>query len=296
MEFNTAFIIPIRDDYESAKNLLTGFNDLLEINNNINGRFILIDDGSTQIDYQIINETNLEVEIVEAKYKMGHQKAIFLGLNFVSEKYENLNIIILDGDGEDKPEDAITIAKMLQSGDQTQVVLARRLTRKTSLFFKISYSIFRYLFKKLVGLDLRSGNFMGIKSEYLKVLKSFPSLKSHIAGSVIRYCPNIEYVDFNRGLRIAGKSQMNLPRLALHAYGAFAVFADILIARITFILVALSISLGISGVALFFFKIFGFTDALPGWTSIILVQIASTTILLSSFALLSLFLFLKDDE
>ena len=295
MKLNTVFVLPVRDDYESVENLLQEFLKLLSLNLRIKAKFVLIDDGSQIIDLKVTDIKKLDFEILETKYRMGHQKAIYLGLNHVADKFQGLNIVILDGDGEDKPQDAIAIAELLLQDNQTQVVLARRLARQTSFAFKINYSIFRFLFKKLVGVDLRSGNFMGIKSDYLKTLKTFPSLKSHIAGSVIRHCPNIEYLDLNRGARIAGKSQMNLPRLALHAYGAFAVFADVLIARITFILISISIFLGISGITLFFLKIVGLAKTLPGWTSIILFQIASTTVLLASFALLSLFLFMKDD-
>jgi hypothetical protein len=252
----------------------------------------LVDDGSDLIDKNI-ETSGLDVEIIELRYKMGHQKAINHGLNYLIRKFPGVNAVTLDGDGEDEPADAILMAQKLLNDPSVNVVAARRLSRQNGFLFAFSSRIFRILFKRTTGYDLRSGNFLGIRGNYVPIITEFPALNNHVAASIIRYATRIEFMDFNRGSRISGKSQMNLPRLFLHAYGAFAVFADILIVRFIIFLLIFSVLTFISSGLFVAAKIFGIFKAIPGWTSLIFVQVISTIFLISSISLLILFIYMK---
>jgi hypothetical protein len=289
---NTIFLIPIRNDYESAAFLINEFELILVNYPEISPFFILVDDGSDEIQQSKI-QTKLEFQILELGFKAGHQSAIYRGLHFIESNFQNSNVVVLDGDGEDRPEDALIIAQKLLTQNCASIIAVRRLSRKNSILFRINYRLFRLLFKALVGVELRSGNFIGIRSDYLSFVVNFPGIENHVTASVLRFASKVEFKDFARGSRIAGKSQMNFPRLLLHAYGAFAVFADILIARLTFFLILFSLLLAFFAGGLVLAKFLGLFQALPGWTSLIFVQMVTTTISISSFSLLILFVFLR---
>lgn len=294
-KFNTIFMIPVRNDYLSVSYLFKDFKKILENAQEIIPKFILLDDGSEVVELEL-DFGGLDYEIIESGYKMGHQLVLNYGINYVTLKYPGINLVTLDGDGEDEPIDAISIAKRLLTEAPLNIVAARRLNRQNSFWFTLSYRIFRMLFKKTTGFDMRSGNFLGIKGSYVSTVAQLPGINNHVAASIIRYATKIEFMDFDRGSRIAGKSQMNLSKLMLHAYGAFAVFADILIARLTIFLLIFSFFTFICSVIFAIFKILGLFHALPGWTSLIFVQVISTTFVITSFSLLILFVFLKSGK
>lgn len=289
---NTLFLIPIRNDYESVAYLISEFELCLQNYPEISPYFILVDDGSEEIQKNKI-QTKLKFQILELGYKAGHQLAIYHGLCFIENSFKDSNVVVLDGDGEDRPEDSLIIAQRLLAQNGPLIIAARRLNRENSIMFKMNYRLFRLLFKGLVGFEFRSGNFIGVKRDYLPLIIKFPSIENHVTASILRYASSVDFMYFNRGARIAGKSQMNFPRLLLHAYGAFAVFADILIARLTFFLILFSFLLSLFAGGLVILKFFGLFQALPGWTSLIFVQLITTTMTVSSFSLLLLFVFLR---
>jgi hypothetical protein len=134
---------------------------------------------------------------------------------------------------------------------------------------------------------------MGIPEEKLKHVLKFPGIRLHVAAAILRYEPDISYVVFNRGSRIAGKSRMNLASLVLHAYGAFSVFSDIVITRFCLLLVMISSFLSTIVVGLFVLKVTNVFDGIPGWTSLIVLQIGSTVAVLLSLAFIGLLLQLQ---
>jgi hypothetical protein len=292
MKMNTIFLIPIRNDYESAAVLLKKFEQSVGQFPEVLPLFIFVDDGSDEIQQSRIH-TKLRFQILDLGFKAGHQFAIHHGLHFIENNFRDSNVVILDGDGEDKPEDSLVIAQKLLIPNSASIIAARRLSRDNSILFRINYRLFRLLFRGLVGFELRSGNFIGIRNDYLSVVVKFPNIESHVTAAILRFGSKVEFIDFNRGSRIAGKSQMNFPRLLLHAYGAFAVFADILIVRLTFFLILFSLLLSFFAGGLVVAKFLGLFQALPGWTSLIFVQLISTTLSISGFSLLILFVFLR---
>jgi hypothetical protein len=130
---NTLFLIPIRNDYESAALLISEFESNLRNYPQISPFFVLVDDGSDEIQQDRI-QTKLEYQILELGFKAGHQSAIFQGLNFVESNFKNINIVVLDGDGEDRPEDSLIIAqKLLLNQNGASIIAARRLSRENSI-------------------------------------------------------------------------------------------------------------------------------------------------------------------
>ena len=296
----TCFVIPIRDDYESAHYILKEFQNSIKFNfeNLLEYRVLLVDDGSDNesITKQclILNEFP-NVEILRLESRLGHQSAIYLGLQHVATSFENTNVVILDGDGEDRPIDALDLANHLIVSKKS-VICARRLSRDVGTRFRVGYRIFTWVFRRLVGFDFRSGNFMAISSEYLNVVLGFSGIRNHVAAAVVRYSSNIAFMEYDRGSRFAGKSKMNFSNLTLHGYGAFSVYADILLARICLGLFAFSAIVSVLVILIAGLRLFGIGHFMTGWTSTILLQMVSLIVILTTNSILILLLLLKVDK
>ena len=293
----TIFLIPVKDDYESVDVMIQVLlNQSLEINQR--RRILVVDDGSNAISRTHalkLMDSVINFEVLFLTRRNGHQKAIVEGLRFIADNYTGWNVVIMDGDGEDSPLDAISLAGFMSNSIDANVICARRGKRFAGKAFGIGYLLYVFLFKKLVGFDFRSGNFMSISADYLPEVLKFPGLKNHFAASVVRYSLGLKYEKFDRAKRIAGNSKMSLSNLTIHAYGAFAVFADMLIARILILVSLLTVIFVLFILIGITLKIFGLVEFSPGWISIILVQITSAAITLVVGSLIGILTLLRID-
>lgn len=289
----TIFLIPVQNDYQSVSILIEQiFCYFKPEDENL---ILLVDDGSAKD--QLVSGHDLlsreKVFFCFTHLKSGHQNAIYVGLSHVEENYPGYNVVILDGDGEDKAADAFDLAQRLDAMEIPAVILAIRGTRDVGIKFRIGYFFFTRLFKKFTGKSLRSGNFMAISKDKVGSVLSFPGIRLHIAAAVTRYEPDIALIEFDRGSRIAGNSRMNLASLTLHAYGAFSVFSDIVLARFCLFLLVVSTFFATTVLALIALKVTGVLGGIPGWTSLVILQISVTTVILLSIAFIGLMLQLR---
>jgi hypothetical protein len=293
----TIFLIPVKDDYESVDVMIQVLlNQSLELDQC--RKVLVVDDGSNAISRAHalkLKDSVINFEVLFLTRRNGHQKAIVEGLRFIVENYAGWNVVIMDGDGEDSPLDALTLGGLMSNSTDANVICARRGKRFAGKAFGIGYSLYVFLFKKFVGFDFRSGNFMCISSQYLPEVLKFPGIKNHFAASVVRYSLGLEYETFDRARRIAGNSKMSISNLTIHAYGAFAVYADMLIARILILVSLLTAIFGVVVAIGITLKIFGLVEFSPGWISIILVQVISTVITLVVGSLIGILTLLRID-
>ena len=297
---STHLVIPIRDDYESVRFLLIEIRQQNQDGRDhpLNYRVLLVDDGSqtTSIPLQdAILKDFPEVQILKLDSRLGHQTAIYRGLQHLADFHKNSNVVVLDGDGEDLPKDALHLARELLITNHS-VICAQRLSRDVGASFRIGYRVFTWAFKKLVGFDFRSGNFMAISSEYLNTVLSFSGIRNHVAAAVVRYSSNIKFQSFHRGSRIAGKSKMNFSNLTLHGYGAFSVYADVLLARVCLFLLAFSFIGFSAAISLIVLRLFNVYHLLQGWTSTVVLQLLSLILILTTNSILMLLLLLKVEK
>jgi len=289
----TIFIMPIQNDYQSASILIEQISGHFRAEDE--NLILVVDDGSAKL--QLVNGHELlsqkKVLFCFTQFKSGHQNAICFGLSHVKENYPGYNVVILDGDGEDKAADALSLAQRLDVMESPSVILAIRGTRDVGIKFRIGYFFFTHLFKKFTGKNLRSGNFMAISKDKIPSVLNFPGIRLHLAAAVTRYEPDVTYIEFNRGSRIAGNSRMNLASLTLHAYGAFSVFSDIVLARFCLFLFMVSVFLSTTVLVIIALKVTGILGGIPGWTSLVILQISATTVILLSIAFIGLMLQLR---
>jgi glycosyltransferase involved in cell wall biosynthesis len=280
-----AVVVPVYNDWESVGRLLQGLGAVgracgLELS------VILVDDASSMPapeSFQDVDETAIKrLRIVRLAFNLGHQRAIAVGIVVASEEPAlHSATVVMDGDGEDRPED---LPRLLQASEAnpSSIVCARRARRNESLPFKLFYQLYKLTFGNLTGVRIDFGNFCIVPSRLLRTIAAQPGIWNHLAATLTRSRIPLVKVQTDRGVRFAGKSKMSFVSLVVHGLSAITVYADV-------VLVRLLLATGLLAGAAFFgllstvaVRVFT-TQAIPGWTS----NVAGTMITLLVHAIVS---------
>jgi glycosyltransferase involved in cell wall biosynthesis len=235
-------LIPTFNDWESAGLLLESLNGVAR-DHSIDAQVLFLDDGSTDAAPTnfAVNCTALRgVSILHLRRNLGHQRAIATGLVYV---YQNLTceaVVVMDGDGEDRPRDIPVLLEKLASSGNRDIVFAARAKRLEHWSFRALYRVYRLLHVLLTGDHVRVGNFSVAPFSSLAQIVVIPEIWNHYAAAVIRSRLRFTTVPIERGARLAGRSKMNFIGLLLHGLSAFFVYGEIVGARL---LVAIAVAL-----------------------------------------------------
>jgi len=231
------------------------------------------------------------IEILNLAYNMGSQRAIALGLREAASRDAVDAVVVMDADGEDRPEDIPKLITVLDENPDT-IVVALRAKRSEGVLFSVLYAAYKLMFRVLTGKVINFGNFSIIPAAALERLVQTPEVLNHLAAAYVRLPLPLRSVPTDRGKRYAGRSNMNLPSLVLHGIGAMSVFADILFSRLLIAcagLAGLSVLAVVAVVAVRFL-----TDlAIPGWATNALGFLGVLFIQLLILMLSSVFLLLN---
>jgi len=267
-------LTPVLNDWVSAQEVL-GQLDAACASMPDSFSVLLVDDGSSEdvpANFARGAYTALrQVDILRLKRNLGHQRAIAIGLCHIAEKVPGDAILVMDGDGEDKPSDAMRLIDRLRelqaSGSLPPIVFAERTRRSESVFFQFGYLGYRVLHYLLTGRSIRFGNFSIIPRGRLAALVVEPTLWSHYAASVAGSRLPHMTIPTQRGQRIAGRSRLNFIGLVTHGLAALSCYNELIGVRLVVLasfLFVLSLLAIFSTVTLRLA-----TDLpLPGWTSL----------------------------
>ena len=289
-----ALVIPVFNDWESVSELLLTL-DRLPMLSEISFHVILVDDGSDQprqlaLDSQRLVRTK-HIEVLNLVCNLGHQRAIAVGLTAAAKLPDLSGVLVMDGDGEDRPED---IPALLDAAAQhpRHIVCARRSRRSETRLFRAFYVGYKTAFRMLTGRGIDFGNFCFIPASALKSVVYNPATWNHLAASILRSRIPVCSVDAKRGRRFAGQSQMNFTALMLHGMSAISVYADLVAVRIVVAMVVVA-GLALAGItAVVAVRLF--TDlTIPGWASNVVVSLMTMLMESVVFATIAAFMLLN---
>jgi glycosyltransferase involved in cell wall biosynthesis len=166
------------------------------------------------------------IEILHLRRNLGHQRAIAIGLAHLEANSTCDAVVVMDGDGEDRPEDVGTLVDRLEAENGERVVFAERMRRSEGRVFAALYWLYRVIHRLLTGERVRVGNFSVIPRPLLRRLVGASDLWNHYAASVFHARLPYVTVPTGRGTRYAGRSQMNFVALVTHGLSAMSVFGD----------------------------------------------------------------------
>lgn len=226
-------------------------------------RFLIIDD-SAGSDEAFRGLELGTTEVVVPPFNLGHQRALVFGLRLLAPRLHDSDIIItMDGDGEDQPRDVVRLASALAQSPENTVVLARREQRTESMKFKVLYESFRWFFRILTGVSIRTGNFAAQWGSFVVKTIFHPSFDLCYSTTLLALQRPTNFVPCARGVRFEGSSKMNFHRLVAHGVRMLLPFAERIAVRM---LVISGCLLGVgtlSGFSLVVLELFGGVDAMP---------------------------------
>jgi len=294
MSRHIAIVTPVLDDWEAFAKLVAelarGFRagdvafHVVAVddgsNNSFNPATIALPPGAYVMDF----------EIVRLALNLGHQRAIAVGLCAVLERRDIDAVVVMDSDGEDRPED---IAALLAASEHApgRPILARRARRSEGLMFRFFYALYKFLFRILVGQSICFGNFALLPRPAVRRLVHMGELWNNLAAAIMRSRVPYVTVPTDRGHRYAGRSTMGLVGLVVHGLSAMAVYTDKIFVRILIATSAVACAslLGIFGVVAIRLTT---RLAIPGWATTaagdLLILLMQTVVILVATTLVML--------
>ena len=220
------FLIPVFNDWESLETLIENIHKEIKSINNFEFNCIIINDSST---IQMVNvskpQTFKNFKILDLKKNIGHARCIASGLRYLvnNEKFDF--VILMDGDGEDRPEEIKYLISKATSLDNSSVV-AKRVKRSEGFIFKLLYETHKILTFLTTGKKIFFGNYSCLTFKDAKILIEKKTTWSSYSGSVTKNLSNLEEIDSIRGLRYFGPSKMSLIKLVIHSLAIMASFKE----------------------------------------------------------------------
>jgi polyisoprenyl-phosphate glycosyltransferase len=278
-------LIPLYNDWDALEILLSEIkkHNSAELFNQIH--FVIVDDCSS-IPCNIQRFSGYNLSIIRLWRNVSHQKAIALGLAYLTQNVDFEKVIVMDSDGEDRPADIQALYEASLK-DSEKIIFAQRSKRSEGLVFRIGYFIYKFLFGLLTGKQIEFGNFSILPFRQAQKLAYVSEIWNHFPGGIIRSKLPYTSIPIERGTRLAGKSKMNFVSLVLHGLSAVSVHLDtvavrILIGSLFMILVAI-----LGAITVLIIKVLSPENASPGWATTLVT--ASIIVILQAF-LSSLFL------
>ncbi len=217
-------LIPVFNDWDSFCKLLDEINENIKFINNYEFKCIAINDCSTVKMPNIKKPLKIEsVKILNMKKNKGHARCNAFGIRYIIENETPDYVILMDGDGEDRPKEIKSLINKINTEPNVSVV-AKRIKRSEGVIFRSMYQIHKIITFIFTGKNINFGNYSCLTLEDLKNLSNKASLWSSFSGSVKKYIKKFNEIDSIRGTRYYGPSKMSLLNLLIHSFSIIAVF------------------------------------------------------------------------
>ena len=217
-------LIPIYNDWESLIKLLDEINKVISDIKNTEFDCMIVNDASTIKSPEIKVPKNIKkIEIFNMKQNRGHARCNAFGLRYLSKKDDFDHLIVMDGDGEDRPEEIKYLVNQALE-DQEVSVVAKRVKRSEGPIFQILYEIHKLITLLFTGKQVNFGNYSCLTKKDVITLSQQESLWSSFSGTVKKSILRLNTINSTRGLRYFGPSKMSLLNLGIHSFSIIAVF------------------------------------------------------------------------
>jgi glycosyltransferase involved in cell wall biosynthesis len=267
-----AVVMPVLNDWASAAAVVKAL--AAEDLGGGHVHAVLVDDGSTETpDPADFAGTYIQVHVVRLRANQGHQRAIALGLAHVRRSLDVEHVLVMDADGEDRPDAAPRLLAEARA-NPGEIVVARRGRRSEGPIFRVFYQVYKWLFALMTDRAINFGNFSVIPADRLDMVLFNVGIWNNFAATMLRSRAPIRFCDVDRGSRYHGESRMNFTSLVVHGLGAVAVFSDLVVGRMIILLAGFLALIGASalGVAVLRFT----TDIfIPGYATTVVLFLAS---------------------
>jgi hypothetical protein len=225
-----AIVMPVFDDWTAASIVCQQLDAALRSLEHVVISVYLIDDGSFEKPPpELVREPLRSISSitrVRLRRNVGHQRAIALGLAFVHDRRDADAVLVMDADGEDKPEDAARLIQLYASSGRDRAIFAARRRRLVGPIFSAGYQLYRLCHRLLTGIPVEIGNFSILPIDLAGRVVNTSEVWRHYSASVVKSQLPMTTVPMDRGQRRAGHSTMTYVKLVTHGLSAISVFGE----------------------------------------------------------------------
>jgi polyisoprenyl-phosphate glycosyltransferase len=265
--------MPVYEDWDAALAVCKKIDLVFRQQPTLHVRILLVDDGSTLSPHP--HEIPFRPEAIECisilvlRRNLGHQRAIAVALAHIRQHWNGDAVIVMDADGEDRPEDIPVLVEAMRMASRPTAVFAERGKRLEKATFRFAYHCYRILHHAIAGRDIRFGNFSVLPWSHLDSLVVFPELWNHYAASLIKSRLPYIRVRCGRSVRLSGQSRMNFLSLVIHGISALFANQEVVGTRLLIMNLVMSIALVLLICVVLGMRLFT-NLVIPGWTSTVL--------------------------
>jgi glycosyltransferase involved in cell wall biosynthesis len=234
---------------------------------------ILVDDGSTDATWERISDQlqkRPQLVAIRLSRNHGHQLALTAGLSAVNGSA----VFVLDADLQDPPELLQDFVNTMRASS-ADVVYGQRLSRSGEGWFK---SVTAHLFYRTlaqatkISIPVDTGDFRLMSRRVSDLIVRMPERDRFLRGMIAWVGFRQVAFPYHRQDRFAGTTKYSFSKMVAFAVDAFLGYSMLLL-RFSAIL-AFFLLIVLIGVAAYTLRGWLFLDAVPGWTSTVLLIVS----------------------
>jgi glycosyltransferase involved in cell wall biosynthesis len=181
-KIDISLVIPLYNEDESLKELTDWIAQVM-VKNNFTYEVLLIDDGSTDRSWEVIEQLSIENKNIKGlRFNRNHGKSAALHTGFQACKGDV--VITMDADLQDSPDEIPELYKMIKD-DKFDLISGWKKKRHDPLSKTIPTKLFNWATRKMSGINLHDFN-CGLKAYNYRVVKNI-----EVYGEMHRYIPFI---------------------------------------------------------------------------------------------------------
>ena len=236
-------LMPCYNDWPSIFKLLENIDkEILELK----GEFsvLIVNDGSNEKmpETKSVYKNIKSVKVINMKKNQGHTRSNATGIRYLSKKENYDYLILMDGDGEDRPEEIkLLVNKVLKNEDVS--VVAKRVKRSEGLIFSILYNLHKLITLVFTGRIMNFGHYSCLTKKDVDIISLKESLWGNYSGTVKKFISKLDNIPCIRGVRYVQPSKMSFIKLVIHSFSILAVFKyQVLLRSIVFSVILLMLA------------------------------------------------------
>ena len=169
-------LLPVYNDWESLIKLLDEINKNLNDLKDVNFECIVINDCSTNKSPNLIKPKNISLlTVVNMKKNKGHARCNALGLRYLVNNFKFDHVLLMDGDGEDRPQEIPFLVQKALSEENMSVV-AKRIKRSEGQIFQFMYQMHKLITLLFTGKKINFGNYSCLTKKLFKKAKAMSAI------------------------------------------------------------------------------------------------------------------------
>lgn len=251
---------------------------------------ILVDDGSKDASYQIMQELHQadpRVKIIQMARNFGQHPALLCGFSYAEGDF----IITMDDDLQHQPEELPKMIKTMDERDDVDAILASYEGRKHTFIRKLGSKLSIWATSKMLGKDpnLQITSYRLIRRFLVDAILQTNTYLPQIGNLLVQTSNRIINVPVQHAARAYGKSGYSFKRLVkdlIYDITAHSAFPLLLVRNIGLCSFAFSLLLGLY----FLIRYFIYGVSVEGWTSLMLIMLAFFGLTLLSIGIMGIYL------